>query len=74
MTKNWLQDWEDKKDERDEAKTFVTTWCNQPHRLMDGAPVDHECQTLPPIALMAERAGDFDSAARLMIAAGFKAQ
>lgn len=71
MTKNWLQDWEDAKDERDDERTFVTTFCHKAHRLNDGAPVDHKCQKLLPAALAAERA-DFDSAARLMIAAGFK--
>jgi hypothetical protein len=66
----WLQDWESAKDARDDERTFVTTYCNRSHRLSDGAPVAHECQALPPDALAAERAGDFDSAARLMIVAG----
>ena len=44
--------------------SFVTTYCNKPHRLEDGKPIDHECYILPTAALHAERDGQI---ARAMI-------
>ena len=39
----------------DPKATYVTTYCNKAHRLVDGQPVDHECNVLPPEALQLER-------------------
>lgn len=41
-------------------KIYCTSFCNQPHRLRDGAPVGHECYVLNPKALYLERQGLFD--------------
>ena len=43
-------------------RTYVTTFCNQPHRLSNGWPVGHECYVLLPEALRLERDGDVDGA------------
>ena len=45
---------------------YVTSFCNQAHRLVDGKPIRHECRIIPPAALEAERAGDTDKAIELM--------
>jgi hypothetical protein len=42
--------------------TFLTSFCNKPHRLTDGKPVDHECYVLPPLALKQELSGDAEGA------------
>lgn len=49
--------------------TYVTTYCNFPHRLSDGKPVNHECDVLPPGALQAEREDRYDDAIALIQAA-----
>lgn len=49
-------------------KTYVSSYCNFPHRVSDGRPIEHECRIIPPLALWAERDGDYE-AARLLIAA-----
>lgn len=41
---------------------YVTTYCNFAHRLVDGAPINHECIQIPPEALEAEMDGDYDRA------------
>ena len=41
-------------------KTYCTTFCNRPHRLSDGKPVQHECYILNPKALQLEREGRFE--------------
>lgn len=41
------------------ARFYVTTYCNYPHRLKDGKPIEHECYVIPPTALQAEIAGDY---------------
>lgn len=38
---------------------YVSTYCNFPHRLQDGKPVQHECRVIPPEALRLEREGKF---------------
>ena len=45
---------------------YCSTYCNFGHDLDTGEPVDHECRTIPPAALEAERAGDFELAIQLM--------
>lgn len=50
--------------------TYVSTFCNFPHRLDTGRPVGHECYILPPAMLRAELAGDYDGAAEILSAAG----
>lgn len=45
---------------------YCSTYCNQGHDLKTGRPVNHECRTIPPKALQAERNGDFELAIRLM--------
>lgn len=47
---------------------FRTTYCNQPHRLSDGKPINHECHVLPTPALHAEKAGDVSTAVELLAA------
>ena len=45
---------------------FLTSFCNFPHRLSDGKPINHECLILDPQGLEAERAGDFVTACSLL--------
>lgn len=45
---------------------YCSTYCNFPHRLLDGEPIDHECRVIPPEALEAERDGDFEKAIEIM--------
>jgi hypothetical protein len=42
-----------------------TKFCNKPHRLEDGEPVNHECVRVPPAALEAMARHDWDAAWRL---------
>lgn len=49
--------------------SYVTTYCNRPHRCADGKPIAHECAILPPEAIASERAGDIPRAIALMQAA-----
>jgi hypothetical protein len=48
---------------------YCTTYCNQGHRMRDGAPIQHECYRLPPAAIEAERAGDYELAIAIIAAA-----
>ncbi len=57
---------EAKKRRLQDAQIYCTTYCNHGHRLGDGRPVDHECRKIPPAALRAEMAGDFELAISLM--------
>lgn len=50
-------------------QVYCTSYCNQGHRLSDGKPVNHECVIIPPRALRAEQAGDFDQALTVLEAA-----
>ncbi len=50
---------------RDPSAVVVTTFCNRAH-LLDGRPLDHECFVLPPEALRAEDAEDYQSACDLL--------
>ena len=50
-------------------KVYATTYCNHGHMLENGKPVSHECYVLPPAALEAECAGDFELAAQIISAA-----
>lgn len=45
---------------------YVTTYCNFPHNIKTGRPIDHECITIPPKALKAEMEGDFDRAIEIL--------
>lgn len=45
---------------------FSPRFCGQPHDIIDGKPVDHECYILSARALVAERAGDIDKAISLI--------
>ena len=45
---------------------YVTSYCNKPHFLADGRPVEHECYVLPAAALVAERDGDIAKATDIM--------
>lgn len=38
---------------------FCTSFCNKPHRLSDGVPLNHECYVLKPAGLRHERDGVF---------------
>jgi len=46
--------------------TYVTSYCNFPHRVRDGKPIEHECGIIPPAALAAEMAGDMQLAIELI--------
>lgn len=48
------------------TKVYCTSYCNKGHRVKDGTPVRHECGIIPPAALRAEMADDFELAIRLM--------
>ena len=45
---------------------YVSTYCNFAHNLKTGRPIGHECRVIPPAALRAEMADDFETAIRLM--------
>ena len=30
------------------VRTYAPSFCNHPHRMKDGVPVDHECYVIPP--------------------------
>lgn len=45
---------------------YVSTYCNFAHSIEDGEPLDHECVCIPPEALEAEMAGDYERAIELM--------
>ncbi len=53
----------------DKKATYITTYCNFPHRLIDGKPVEHECYVLPPASLQAEREDRYADAIALTEAA-----
>jgi hypothetical protein len=36
------------------CETYVTTFCNFPHDLKDGKPIEHECYILRPAMLQME--------------------
>jgi len=38
---------------------YITSYCNKPHRVVDGKPLKHECRVIPPTALRAEIRGEF---------------
>lgn len=38
--------------------SYLTSFCNKPHRLKDGKPIGHECYVLHPKSLEMERKGD----------------
>jgi hypothetical protein len=44
---------------------YLTSYCNKYHIVATGRPVDHECRTLPPAAIEAERRGDILTAIEL---------
>lgn len=48
---------------------YCTTYCNHGHDTANGFPVDHECYVLPPAALAAEQAGDYERAQALIASA-----
>ncbi len=50
-------------------QVYCSSYCNKGHRLSDGKPVGHECRIIPPTALKAERAGDYERAIASMKAA-----
>ena len=45
-----------------ESEHYITTFCNFAHEVRTGRPIGHTCYLLPPTALAAEKAGDFDKA------------
>ena len=47
-------------------EVYCTTYCNFGHDVETGEPVDHECYPIPPEALEAEMAGNFELAIKLM--------
>jgi hypothetical protein len=45
---------------------YCTTYCNFGHYVDNGRPVKHECRVIPPAALKAEMAGDYERAIEIM--------
>jgi hypothetical protein len=45
---------------------YVTSFYNWAHNLKTGRPIGHECYIIPPAALQAEIAGDYDAASRII--------
>lgn len=45
---------------------YVSTYCNHPHNIKTGKPIRHECRIIPPAALRAEMAGDYETAVEIM--------
>lgn len=41
---------------------YLTSFCNKPHCLKTGKPVDHQCYILPVQALKLEKYDDIDGA------------
>lgn len=56
------------------SNLFSTSFCNNPHDLLTGRPVGHECYILPPRALAAEREGNVDLANHLLAISSFKSR
>jgi hypothetical protein len=48
------------------SESYVTTYCNFPHRIRDGKPIKHACYVIPPKALAAEIAGNYSLACDLI--------
>lgn len=48
---------------------YTSTYCNFGHDVKTGKPIGHECVVIPPKALAAEIAGNYDRAIELMEAA-----
>ncbi len=48
------------------CESYASTYCNFPHRVKDGKPIQHECVIIPPKALAAEMAGNIELAIELM--------
>lgn len=49
-----------------ESKTYLTSYCNKPHRVSDGKPIAHECRILPVKALQLEMLGDYPGSQRIL--------
>ena len=47
-------------------ESYLTSYCNQAHRVKDGKPVDHECRMIPPAALQAEMDDQLDVARQML--------
>ncbi len=54
--------------DRERAEVYATSFCNRPHYVFDGVPLNHECYVLPPSALSAELEDDFDRANEILSA------
>lgn len=50
---------------------YATTYCNCGHYVKTGRPYQHECRTIPPAALRAERDGNFEEAMLILNQANF---
>lgn len=46
--------------------SYISTYCNFGHDVKTGKPIDHECVIIPPKALAAEMAGDYERAIEIM--------
>lgn len=57
----WLHE-----NEHQPRRIYCSTYCNFGHYVDTGAPVQHECRTIPPAALAAEIRGDYELAIQLM--------
>jgi hypothetical protein len=48
---------------------YCTSYCNHPHRLTDGKPINHECYVLPVKALRMEYLGNVPLAIEYLMTA-----
>ena len=47
-------------------KMYISTYCNFPHDMEDGKPVEHECRILPVAALQMEWEGNTHAAIEIL--------
>jgi len=59
MKPTTLAEWRKEEKRLADSRTYVTTFCNFPHRVGDGKPVEHECYVIAPKALAEEMSGVF---------------
>jgi hypothetical protein len=54
------------------AASALLPFCRKPHRVIDGVPVAHRCQVIPPESISAAIRGDFKRATTLLAKAAAK--
>lgn len=48
------------------SESYVTTYCNFPHRMRDGKPINHECRVIPLKVLRLETEDKISEAIEVM--------